>query len=212
MNRKQTVARLLDRHGRTYCDELGIDIAANTPSPLFRWLTACVLFSAPIQAAQSVKAAKALADAGWRTAEKMAAATWEQRVRVLNENGYARFDEKTSAMLDDLSAFLLDRHGGDLRRLRDAAERDPARERTLLKEVKGLGDAGVDIFFREAQAAWPELRPFADKLALRAAATLGLAKDAAGLARLADEADFPRLVAALVRVELAGAHDDVRTG
>jgi hypothetical protein len=68
-----------------------------------------------------------------------------------------------------------------------------------LKEVKGLGDVGVDIFFREAQAAWEELYPFADKRALQTARNLGLPDDADKLAERVDRKDFPRLVAALVR-------------
>jgi hypothetical protein len=51
-----------------------------------------------------------------------------------------------------------------------------------LKEFKGLGDVGVDIFFREVQVAWQELRPFADRRTLDAAGRLGLPKDAGKLA------------------------------
>jgi hypothetical protein len=42
---------------------------------------------------------------------------------------------------------------GDLRRLRAEAGQDPRQERRLLKAVKGLGEVGVDILFREAQVA-----------------------------------------------------------
>jgi hypothetical protein len=114
-------------------------------------------------------------------------------------------------MLGDLSEHLLERWGGDLRKLRDEAERDPKRERKLLKEAKGLGDVGVDIFFREVQAAWEELVPFADRRALDAARRLKLAGDPRRLQRLADgSADFFRLVGALVRTELADDYDAVR--
>lgn len=202
MTQAETVEALMQRHGRTFCDELGIDIEANAPSALFRWLVACILFSAPIRWSQSVEAAQALSDAGWRTAERMASATWEERVRVLNRNGYARYDERTSRILEDAARHVQDEYKGDLRRLREAAGEDPEEERRLLKAVKGLGDVGVDIFFREAQAAWGELRPFADKTALKAAKRLGLPGDAEALAQLVDERDFVRLVAALTRAEL----------
>jgi len=62
-------------------------------------------------------------------------------------------------MLGDLCSHLLDEYSGDLQRLRDAADRDPAAERKMLKAFKGLGDVGVDIFLREAQAVWDELIP-----------------------------------------------------
>ena len=204
------LAALLERHGRTYCDELGIDIEKGTPSPLFRWLCAALLFSARISAELAVQAATALAEQGWTTPQKMAEATWKERVRTLNESGYARFDERTATMLGETCEILLDRYRGDLRRLRDEAEREPRRERSLLKELKGIGDVGVDIFFRETQSAWDELRPFAERRALDAAKRLDLGGDAGTLAELVSERDLPRLVAALVRTELADDYDGVR--
>ncbi len=207
--RAKVVDALLKDHGRTYCEELGIDIQKGTPSPLFRWLVAALLFSARIGAGQALKAARALSDAGWTTPDKMAAATWEERVNVLNRAGYARYDESTSRMLGETAAHLMERWHGDLRRLRDEAGRDPGEERKFLKEFKGMGDVGVDIFMREAQAVWDEIYPFADRKARHAAAALDLPEDAEGLSKLVSREDFPRLVAALVRTELAHDHDAV---
>jgi hypothetical protein len=78
-------------------------------------------------------------------------------------------------MLGETSALLLDRYKGDLRRLREEAGHQPATERKLIKECKGIGDVGADIFFREVQRDWSELFPFADKRALQAAKRFGLA-------------------------------------
>lgn len=203
------VRALLDIYGRTFCDELGIDIAAGTPSALFCWLVAALLFSARIRANAALSAAGALFAAGWTTPEAMLAAGWEARVRVLNRSGYARYDESTSRMLGETCALLIDRYGGDLGNLRAAANRDPAAERDLLKAFKGIGEVGVDLFFREVQPVWPELYPFADRRALKAAARLGLADDPAGLASLVDRADFARLVAALVRVDLDKGYETI---
>ena len=209
-SRDAILAALLERHGRTYCDELGIDIEKGTPSPLFRWLCASLLFSARIGAELAVQGAAALAEQGWTTPQKLADAKWDERVRTLNASGYARFDERTATMLGDTCEILLDRYGGDLRRLREEAEREPKRERSLLKELKGIGDVGVDIFFREAQATWDELHPFADRRALDAAKRLDLGNHADALADLVSERDLARLVAALVRTELADDYDGVR--
>jgi len=68
----------------------------------------------------------------------------------------------------------------------------------------------VDIFFREVQAVWDELAPFADARALKAASRLSLGTNPKVLARLLPQRDFPRLVAALIRVELHDAYKDVR--
>ncbi|WP_419695662.1 hypothetical protein ACN2CC_03965 [Mesorhizobium muleiense] len=207
--REQIVAALLDRSGRTYCSELGIDIQKNTPSPLFRWLCASILFSARISANLALMAAKALSDQGWTTPRRMAEATWADRTRVLNHAGYARYDESTSRMLGDTAHLLLSKYGGDLRALRGLARNDPATERQLLKEFKGIGDVGADIFCREVQVAWPELYPFADTKSLAAAVQLGLGNDARALAGLVDRRDFPRLLAALIRTSLGKDYEGV---
>lgn len=207
--KKAIVATLLDRYGRTYAQEAGIDVGKNTPSPLFRALCLALLQSARISSDIAMDAAKGLVRRGWTTPERLLHATWEQRVEVLNEAGYTRYQERTSTMLGDTAQMVLDRWSGDLRNLRDEAERDPSAERRLLKRLKGIGDTGVDIFFRDVQVAWDELRPFADKRALAAARRLGLGGSAKELARHVDDRTFPRLAAALVRVELAGEHDAV---
>jgi hypothetical protein len=211
-SKRQIVEALLERHGRTFAEELRIDVARGTPSPLFRLLVASILFSARIGHRIAVDAARALAAEGWTTPEKLGGASWAERVRVLNRSGYARYDESTSRMLGDTCALALERYRGDLRRLREQAERDPRRERALLKEFKGLGDVGTDIFFREAQVAWDELHPFADRRTLQAARRLGLDADARELDRLVrgDAREFARLTAALVRVGLERDYDAVR--
>ena len=201
--RNDIVAALMERHGRTFSDELGIDLEKGTPSALFRWLCASLLFCARIGSGIALAAARALTENGWTTARKMADATWEERTRVLNRAGYARYDEKTSRMLADTSELLLEKYAGDLRKLRDAAERDPERERTLLMEFKGIGKVGAEIFLREVQTVWTELRPFADEAALKSAESLRLPTDADSLSRLVPRKDFPRLLAALVRSRLA---------
>lgn len=207
----RAIDALLERHGRTYADELDIDPSSNTPSPLFRLLCASLLFSARISSEIGIRAARGLSDAGWTTAEKMAASTWAQRVDILNEVGYTRYQERTATMLGDTAELIRDRYGGDLRRLRDAAERQPDRERELLAEVKGIGDVGVDIFFREIQKTWDELYPFLDDRAADAARRLGLPADAPQLADEAGSKDrYVRLVAALTRAELADDLDAIR--
>lgn len=210
VTQRQVIDVLLDRHGRTYAAEAGIRLGRGTPAPLFRLLCLSILLSARIRADAAVAAARALADRGWTTPSKMAASTWAQRTRTLNRAGYARYDESTSRMLGETTGLLLDQYGGDLRQLRHAGHSDPATERQLLKAFKGIGDVGVDIFFREIQLAWDELYPFAGKRDLDAAAKLGLEKDPAGLARHVSREDFPRLTAALIRAGIARDFEAVR--
>lgn len=206
--RDRLIRALLDRHGRTFCTELGIQITRDQPSVLFRWLCATMLFSARISAETAVKAAMALADRGWTTPEKLLAASWEERTRVLNRSGYARYDESTSTKLADAAQYLVDEYDGDLRRMRESAKRDPLREHELVQGFKGIGPTGADIFCREMQAVWDELYPFVDAPALEAARHLGLGGQE-DLPHLVKRADFPVLVTALVRTKLADDYDMV---
>lgn len=201
MTRPVSAERLLEEHGRTYAEEAGIRLR-DTPSPLYRLLTLCVLLSVRIKAGIAVSAARELSAARMRTPRAVAEASWQDRVDALGRAHYRRYDESTATALGEGARLLLDRYRGDLRRLREEADGDPERIRELLREFPRIGPVGADIFSREAQGVWPELRPAFDARARRAAARLDLPKTPEGLARLVTGEDLPRLAAALVRVEL----------
>lgn len=204
------VQALLDRHGQTFCQELGIRIERNEPAPLFQWLVASNLFSTRIGFEHGVRAVRDLFEAGLTTPRAMHDSQWKARVRVLNEAGYARMDEKYATYLREMSAQLLDAYDGDLRKLREAAGQHPGQAIKRLKTFDGISKSGASIFCREVQAVWDELYPFADAKALQAARTLDLGGDAETLAGLVDRDDFPRLIAALVRADLENELDAIR--
>jgi hypothetical protein len=200
------VDALLERFGRTFAQELDIPLAAGTPEALFRWLVACLLYGARIDAGIATRAARALADAGWTRADALAASAVDDRIAVLDRARYTRYDERTARLLGEAAAHVRDHYDGDLRRLRRAAGGDAAAVQRRLREIPGLGPTGAKIFCREAQAAWDELYPFCDQKAWRAAKDLGLARSVKELAGLVPPPEFPRLVAALARCALA--HDE----
>lgn len=211
MKQSQLIDTLLAEYGWSFADELGIRIVRDTPSPLFRLFCLALLTSAPVQAGIAMRAARAMGEAGWTTPKKLAASTWQERVNVLNGAGYARVDEKTATQLVDFNEHLLTTYYGDLRKLRAEADGDHEAAKHVLKRFKGIGETGASIFLREVQLVWPEFYPFADKVAQSAADALGLPDDATELARLVDRDDYVRLVAALVRVKLAGDFDRFAT-
>jgi endonuclease III len=205
------VRALLDKHGRTFCEELHIAVEKNTPAPLFQLLCASLLYSARISAANASKAMRGLIEVGLTTPAKMAAASWQQRVDAITDRGYKRYDERTSTMLGHTAELLHHAYGGDLRRLRDKAGRQVAREHELLQDFSGIGPVGADIFLREVQVAWDEVYPYADSKVQSAARHLGLPDDPSALARLSGRANFPALAAALVRTELRKDHAEIRS-
>ncbi|BDZ57793.1 hypothetical protein [Barrientosiimonas endolithica] len=93
---------------------------------------------------------------------------------------------------------------GDLRRLRDEADGDPAAVKKLLQEFPRIGPTGADIFCREVQQVWPGLRPQIDAKVRAVARKAGLPTNADDLAALVAGDDLARFTAALVRLD----HED----
>jgi endonuclease III len=198
---RKIARQLLDRFGRTYAEEAGIKLR-NEPAPLFQLLFASLLMAARIPAASAARAARALRQAHLTTPEKMASATWQERVAVISNNGYRRFDESVAALLGRTAERLLNRYGGDLRLLRDEAEEQCSEERGLLQQFSGIGEVGADIFLREVQAVWPEAYPYVDRRVRSGARRLGLSEDPKHLSKLVSREHFVPLADALVRFDL----------
>ena len=202
-----TIKKLLDRFGTTFAEEHGIRIADGTPSPLFQLLVFCLLSSNRVNHGIASTAFAALKKEGWITAEGMSGSSWQDRVNALHRGRYGEYQEQYAGYLGDAAEHCVKTYGGDLRLLREEAGREPNAERERLKGFKGIGDVGVDLFFREVQVAWEEHRGFLDGKAEKAADRLGL--DSAGLADRVSEDDLPRLISALVRCDLEDGYEEV---
>jgi endonuclease III len=196
---QDVVRRVLDRHGRTYAEEAGIRLV-DEPAPLFQLLVLAQLLSARIAAGIAVAATAELIAAGWATAARMRDAQRSRVVAALGRAGYRRYDERTATQLREMSELVLDRYGGDLRRLGQKADGDVERAARLVQEVKGIGPTGAAVFLREVQQVWPWVRPYLDERARAGAARLGLPADGERLAALVAPDDLARFAASLVRV------------
>jgi hypothetical protein len=201
MTHRERIRRLLDAAGPTYAAEAGIQLA-DRPAPLYRLLVLSVLLSTRIKAGIAVDAARELQAAGMGTAEAMARSTWRQRVDALGRAHYKRYDEQTATALGEGARLVLDEYGGDLRRVREAANGEFRSLSGHLRKVPGLGPVGADIFAREVQLVWPEFRPHLDRKALQGAEKLGLPTRPEPLADLVGGDELAPLAAALVRVAL----------
>ncbi|WP_066897610.1 endonuclease [Mycolicibacterium houstonense] len=202
---RDLVHRLLSAAGRTYAEQAGIRLA-DKPMPLFELLVLCMLASKPIDAGIATEAGRELYRSGIRTPHAVLGAERREMIRAFGRAHYVRYDESSATRLTDIATMVDDRYRGDLRRLAAAADRDIAAARRLLKEFKGIGDTGADIFLREVQDTWTWVRPFFDDRALAAARDLGLPGDPRALHRLAPD-KTAQLAAALVRTSL---DDDLR--
>jgi hypothetical protein len=200
---KELVGRLLKTAGTTYAEEAGITLR-DKPMPLFQLLVLCMLASKPIDATIAVQAARELFTAGLKSPKAVLAADRDTMIKAFGRAHYVRYDESSATRLADIAATVQDDYGGDLRGLAD--ERDVKAVTRLLKQFKGIGDTGADIFLREVQDVWPWVRPHFDQRATAAARDIGLPKEPAKLSELAPR-KTAKLAAALVRVSL---DDDMR--
>src|SRR4051794_37069728 len=167
---EQVVRRLLETAGTTYADEAGIRLK-DKPMPLFQLLTLCMLASKPIDAAIAMQAARELFRVGLRTPQSVLSSDRADMIRAFGRAHYVRYDESSATRLVDIAASVRDGYGGDLRKLATQDVKTTARS---LKQFKGIGDTGADIFLREVQDVWPWARPYFDERALTAARKLGL--------------------------------------
>lgn len=209
MTRAAVADALIDAQGRLYSEEMGANIARDTPQELFHWLLGAILLSARIDSGIAVATAKAVRAAGLHKIDAILDASDDRLIAAMTEGGYTRYREVTTGYFKATAAWARATCGGDLRRLRDAAEGADALLETL-QEAKGLGPMGAAIFAREGQLVWDVFHPRADGPALDAAKALGLPTDAAGLSDLAGSRQrFARLLAALTRVAIDGPADAV---
>jgi len=151
-----------------------------------------------IDAMIAVQAARELSRAGLRTPQSVLKAERADMIKAFGRAHYVRYDESSATRLADIAAAVRDDYGGDLRKL---ATHDVKPTGRLLKQFKGIGDTGADIFLREVQDVWTWVRPYFDKRALAAARDIGLPTEADGLGALAPR-NNAALAAALVRVSL----------
>lgn len=199
------VRRLLDVAGTTYAAQARIKLS-DKPMPLFQLLVLCMLASKPIDAGIATAAARELFKAGLRTPKAVQAADRHTMIEAFGRAHYVRYDESSATRLAEMADRVRDDYSGDLRRLADRSRNDAAAAKRMLKQFKGIGDTGADIYLREVQDVWTWVRPYFDDRATGTAKQLGLPAQPAKLGSLAPQ-DNARLAAALVRASL---DDDVR--
>jgi hypothetical protein len=212
IEQKRRLARAVrGQMGRGFAEACGFTVIAN-PGRLFQILYLSILVANDRSYQRAVRTAQVLRDRGWDSAARMAQSPREQRVGVIRIAGGRRDPGELAGTLGDLAQKIVDRYRGDLRRLRSDAKRDPGRERELLKQLPGVNDRVVDLFFQEVQVLWPELAPFVDRRALAAARKLDLGRSVEDLSALAKGRESERLAwlaGALARVDLENRYDQI---
>ena len=66
---------------------------------------------------------------------------------------------------------------GDLNNMLNDARGDRNAVRASMKEIRGMGDLAIDLFFNNVQSVWPSLAPFLDSRSLKTAEEIGIGTD-----------------------------------
>lgn len=202
-----SIARaLVTQLGGRFSTEAGIDVDSGDHE-IERWFLAATLFGTRISAATAIRAFGVLDCAGVHTITDAGRSSPDELIQLLDEGGYARYDERTAQRLLDLAETCERDHPNGISELGRTHRRVDALRSALLA-LPGWGPVTVGAFLRELRGVWPGAElPLDDRVA-GAARHLGLGDesfDLLELHRLAREGGLdPRdLEAALVRLALS---------
>ncbi|KAI0593294.1 hypothetical protein F4775DRAFT_578485 [Biscogniauxia sp. FL1348] len=201
------IAQLISKYGALPLSDTALsDPDKATPDTVLALLLNALLSSTRISHALAAKTITVLVQAGYHKLDVLEKSTWEERTEVLTEGGYTRYREKTATMMGDLAELIKHKYGGDLNAIPQLAGKDPHKIRSELKNIKGLGDVGINIFFDTVQHVWPCVAPFVDPRSLETAEEIGIGGDVHALWKAVSEdpGQMCRLAAALTRVRLDG--------
>ncbi|GKZ23978.1 hypothetical protein AbraCBS73388_010588 [Aspergillus brasiliensis] len=210
---KPKLQKVVKEFGRPplYGTELAEGRLESSPDTLLAMVMDAMLKSRPISHDLTQRAVNKLIEVGYHDIRKLGESSWEERTMVLKDGGYNRYREQGATNLGDLAAFVNEKYDGDLNNLLKKAHNDRDETRKLIKEIKGLGDLGADLFFNNAQAVWPSLAPFIDGRSLETADKVGLSTDLdaiyADLGR--DSMNMSRLANGLSAVRLEKRQGDL---
>ncbi|KAI9376411.1 COPI associated protein-domain-containing protein [Aspergillus egyptiacus] len=175
----QKLQKTVETYGHAPLEGTAIEEKALTGSAdtILAMLMEAMLKSRPIQHDLTDRAIQKLIEVGYHDIEKLGNASWEERAMVLKDGGYNRYREQGSTNLGELVSLVNEKYDGDLNNLVKKADYDRRKTRELVKEVKGLGDLGVDLFFNNVQSVWPSIAPFIDSRSMQTARDAGFGTD-----------------------------------
>ncbi len=155
---------------QSYSRELGLDLTKSEDR--FKWFLASILFAKRISAEVAKKTYRRFEKEQLNTPERILAAGWDRLVELLDSGGYVRYDFSTASNLLKIMEDLKERYG-DLEELHRESGSPIDLERRL-REFKGVGPMGVNIFLRELRGIWKKAKPKPSKMAIKIGQRIGL--------------------------------------
>ncbi|KAL8689330.1 MAG: hypothetical protein Q9218_004977 [Villophora microphyllina] len=202
---KDRADALISKYGVAPLSDLGLPGSPSSDAEkVLALVFNAMLTSARISHELAHKSVKCLIEANYQDLETLSKSTWQAKTEVLTEGGYTRYREKIATALEELAELAQEKYDGDLNKILKKADSQPDKVRALLKEIKGIGNVGVDIFCDTAQGIWPSLAPFIDPRSMKTAEQCGLGSDLDAIWEAVgkDPQKMTKLAAALTTVRL----------
>ena len=112
------VKKLAEKFGKPLSATLSIDLSEGDPA-YAKWLLASILYSKPMPEESAIGAFETLEHRGQTSPAAIVDAGWDQLVKVLEKNGYTRYDYSIASEIIDAFKDLIKRYDGKLSRLYD---------------------------------------------------------------------------------------------
>jgi hypothetical protein len=174
---KNELRMFIENYGRLYSEILCIDVFDGESTEIFKWFLASLLFGAPIRDNTAIETYESFRQHSVLTPERILATGWKGLVRILDEGGYARYDEKTADKLLIVMKNLRKKYGGDLVCLCEKSLGARNLEGNLKALGKGIGDVTISIFLRELRDVWRKSDAKPTLLVVEAGENLGILKN-----------------------------------
>jgi endonuclease III len=172
--KKAAMAALMQRLGGSFAKALEIRLEGAEEGEVFKWFLASFLYGARISETIATRTYRQFAHRRVLTPQAIQDTGWDGLVRILDDGGYVRYDFSTATRLLAVSADLIERYGGRLGNVHEAATDPRDLERRLQEIGKGIGPVTANIFLRELRGIWSKADPALSEPAVMAARHLGL--------------------------------------
>ena len=129
-----------------------------------RWFIAATLFGTRISAAVAERTFRVLSDAGLARIGQARHIPQDDFIALLDEGGYARYDERTATRLRALSDMISERYDGRAAVIGRRFTTYPTL-RAALDVLPGWGPVTIQLFLRELRGVWPGAQPPLDQRA-----------------------------------------------
>ncbi|WEW57692.1 hypothetical protein PRK78_003159 [Emydomyces testavorans] len=175
---RNEIHQLVNEQGSLPLQGIGLEFPlASRSATLLALLLEALLKAAPISHKNADQTLKGLLKHDYHDINVLKRTTWDERSDLLHEVGYQRYNQRVATELGGMVEWLMDKYDGDLDNLYKQTSGSRSKIRSALKQIKGIGDLGVDIFLSSVQPLWPEVAPFIPERSLVTAEHIGIGTD-----------------------------------